>query len=228
VVKTGKEHINQHINQHDEQGKICPSPSYAAFQLQSYVGAGDQNTDQTTATGGNIIEPALLFSLALPSSSSTTSTAVISPPTSTESRGQKRRQSDNAPYTSSTTPAKRLKDWRKKTGVEIGEKEKTLAETLAEIESEEVEVRKLNNVLAGRRGKMTFSDGEHTFSHQAEKILMKSKIDSLSEELNTKGKRIMRNQNKKIYLGFLQNLSATRKEYLKLVQAEKEEVKTVI
>ena len=101
-----------------------------------------------------------------------------------------------------------------------------MEEMSAEIDFVEQEVTKLNNVLAGRKGKMTFSDREHTFSLQAEKDLMKSKIDSLSEELKTK--RTMRTHNKKIYLGLLQNLSATRKEYLKLVQAEKEEVKKVI
>jgi len=101
-----------------------------------------------------------------------------------------------------------------------------MEETTAEIDFEELEVMMLNNVLAGRKGKMTFSEREHTFSLQAEKVLMKSQIDSLSEELKTN--RTMRTQNKKIYLGLLQNLSATKKDYLKLVQAEKEEVKTVI
>ena len=73
---------------------------------------------------------------------------------------------------------------------------------------------------------MSVSDTEHTFSCLAEKVLIKSEIDSLSEELKTK--RSMRAQNKKIYLDLLQNLSDRRKEYLKLVQAEKEEVKTEI
>ena len=84
----------------------------------------------------------------------------------------------------------------------------------------------LNNVLAGRRGKMTLSEREHPFSLQTEKARMKSEIDSLSEELKTK--RTMRTQNKKSYVGLLQNLSAARKDYLKLIQAEKEEVKREI
>jgi len=211
---------NDHINQQDQQGNICPSPPSGTFQLQSYIEAGDQNKDQTT--GGNILEQDLLLSWVHPSSSSTTTTAIIAPSTSNKDRGQKRRKTNSI----GSNQLKRLKDWRKKKDVEIEEKEKIMEETSAEIEEAEVEVRKLNNVLAGRRGKTTFSDCEHTFSQQAEKILMKSEIDSLSVEL--KNKRTMRTQNKKVYLGFLQNLSARRKEYLKLVQAEKEEVKTVI
>jgi len=247
---------NDLISQHDEQGKLCPSPPSATFQLQCYIEAGDQNKDQTTeTTGGNILEQALLLTWDHPHPQPPSSPTIISGATSTEDRGQKRRQSGDSiqagtdgkqrktsDYSASpsitaintstaTTPTKssqanRLKDWRRKRGEEIEETEKLLEEISAEIEFDELEVTKLNNVLAGRKGKMTFSDREHTFSLQTEKDLMKSKIDSLSEELKTK--RTMRTQNKKIYLGLLQNLSATKKEYLKFVQAEKEEVKTVI
>jgi len=137
-----------------------------------------------------------------------------------ETDGKKRR---NSTFSSSLN---RLKDWRKKYDEEIEEKERLMEETSGLIDCEELEVISLNNVLAGRRGKLTVSDTEHTFSRQTEKLLIKSEIDSLSQEL--KGKRSMRTQNKKIYLGLFQNLSAKRKEYLRLLLAEKEEVKIEI
>jgi len=120
--------------------------------------------------------------------------------------------------------SKRLKEWREKTGSEIAEVEKALEETSAKIDSEELEVIKLNNVLAGRRGKTTVSDTEHFFTLQAEKLERKSKIDSLSEEINRK----MRSQNKSKYLALSRELFAARKEYLSLVQKEKQEVQAVI
>ena len=210
--------------------------------------SGDQIKDQT---GGNILEQALLLSSVQPFSSP----AIVSPPISTEDPGQKRRQSntiqagspgkqrktpDNSSTCSSintknssttTTRTKcitgsRVKDWRRKFDREIEENEKVIEETSAETEVEELEVTGLNNVLAGRRGKMTLSERKHPFSLQTEKARMKSEIDSLSEELKTK--RTMRTQNKKSYVGLLQNLSAARKDYLKLIQAEKEEVKREI
>jgi len=120
--------------------------------------------------------------------------------------------------------SKRLKEWREKTDSEIAEVERVLEETSAKIDSEELEVIKLNNVLAGRRGKTTVSDTEHFFSQQAEKLERKSEIDSLSEEINRK----MRSQNKSKYLALSRELFAARKEYLSLVQKEKKEVQAVI
>jgi len=120
--------------------------------------------------------------------------------------------------------SKRLKEWREKSDSEIAEVERVLEETSAKIDSEELEVIKLNNVLAGRRGKTTVSDTEHFFSQQAEKLERKSEIDSLSEEINRK----MRSQNKSKYLALSRELFAARKEYLSLVQKEKKEVQAVI
>jgi len=119
-----------------------------------------------------------------------------------------------------------LKEWRDKAGSDIAEVEKVLEETSARIDSEEQEVTKLNNVLAGLRGKRNVSDSEHLFSRLPEKLQRKSEIESLSE--NLKINRKMRSQNKSKYLALLRELFAERKEYLSLVQKEKEEVQAVI
>ena len=54
--------------------------------------------------------------------------------------------------------------------IDIAEEEKVMKETSAEIARTEEEVTKLNNVLAGRRGKTTVSDREHPFSQHTEKV----------------------------------------------------------
>ena len=101
-----------------------------------------------------------------------------------------------------------------------------MKETSDEIDREEEEAMKLNNLLAGRRGKTTVSDNEHPFTLQAQKVKRKSEIESFSEELEAK--RTMRNQSKTKYLALLKKLSAAKKEYLKLVHKENEEVQTAI
>jgi len=110
--------------------------------------------------------------------------------------------------------------------LDIEKEEKVTEETCEEIKCVEEKVIGLNNLLAGRRGKTTFSDKEHPFTLQAEKLKGKTQIESLSVELEAK--RPMRNQSKTKYLELLRKLSAARKEYLKLVLTEKDEVQAVI
>jgi len=248
-------------DQHEGQGEFSPASSASASQLQSYVGAGDDETRRGDIVRRAVLEAGIQVPVhTFPVLNSTsnysttfTSTSFSLSPSSSSPNGLKRQQQNStltgapakqrknadrstpSPFTTiSASPsssnagekpseAKRLKEWRGKADSGIAEVEKVLEETSARIDSEEQEVIKLNNVLAGLRGKRTVSDSEHLFSRLPEKLRRKSEIDSLSVELE----QVSRSRKAK-QLDLLRALSSVSKEYLDLVQKEKEEIQSEI